>query len=271
MYGFHYHRATSLDDAAQRIAGDPDTKLLAGGMSLIPMMKLRLARASSVVDLCELKGLQGIEVDRSRGSLTIRAMTTHANVGASSVVRENIPAVARLAGGIGDPHCRNRGTIGGSLAHSDPAACYPSAVLSLNATIVTNQREIPADEFFLGVFETALEPGEIVTAVRFPIPEVATYIKFIQPASRFSLVGVFVSLRDGRCRVAVTGAGDRVFRVVDFEDALSDAFVPDAIEGISVSPDGLTSDIYGDPEYRAHLIQVLTKRAVMQCLQNSSV
>lgn len=264
MYAFNYHRAASIDDASRSLLDRPEAKLLAGGMSLVPMMKLRLAQASDIIDLCDLDELKGVEVNGR--TLKIRAMTTHANVAASKVVRDAIPAIAALAGGIGDPHCRNRGTIGGSLAHSDPAACYPTGTLSLGAVIETNRREIAADDFFRGSFETALEVGEILSSVKFPIPDCAAYVKFVQPASRFSLVGVFVSRLNGVCRVAVTGSAAKVFRVPDFEKALSKDFRPEAIDGIAVSDKDLNTDIYGDPEYRAHLIGVLTKRAVQQCV-----
>lgn len=268
MYSFQYHRARSVDDAGRALNDNPDAKLLAGGMSLLPMMKLRLARASDIVDLCDVAGLSGLSVED--GALTIRAMTTHADVAASEVVRRAIPALAHLAGGIGDPHCRNRGTIGGSLAHADPAACYPSGVLSLGATIETNKRRIAADEFFHSAFETALEPAEIVASVSFPIPECACYVKFPQPASRFALCGVFVARTGGQARVAATGAAECAFRVPAIEEALSDAFVPDALDGIEVPQDGLGSDIYGDPEYRAHLVTVLARRAVEGCVQDTA-
>jgi len=265
MHSFSYHRVSSLDEAERILLSNPDAKLLAGGMSLLPMMKLRLAQASDIIDLGYMPKLCGIE--RIGDHLTIGAMTTHAVVAASALVQEKIPAISDLAGGIGDPHCRNRGTIGGSISHSDPAACYPSGVLSLDGTVVTNRREIAADSFFIGAFETALEPGEIVAAVKLPIPEMAAYIKFIQPASRFSIVGVFVSRNKGRVRAAVTGAGLGVFRVEEIERALEGDFSPEAIDGIKVSDRDLTTDIHARADYRAHLITVLAKRAVASCLE----
>lgn len=265
MHSFSYHRVSSVDEAERLLLANPDAKLLAGGMSLMPMMKLRLAQASDIIDLGYLPQLRGIE--HAGDHLAIGAMTTHAVVAASALVREKIPGISDLAGGIGDPHCRNRGTIGGSLAHSDPAACYPSGVLSLGGTIVTSRREIAADSFFLGAFETALEPGEIVVAVKLPIPEMAAYIKFIQPASRFSIVGVFASRNNGRVRVAVTGAGLGVFRVEEIEKALEGNFAPEAIDGITISDRDLMTDIHARADYRAHLITVLAKRAVLSCLE----
>ena len=265
MHSFTYHRVSSLGEAEQLLLANPDAKLLAGGMSLMPMMKLRLAQASDIIDLGYLPELCGIE--QVGDFLSIGAMTTHAVVAASALVKEKIPGISDLAGGIGDPHCRNRGTIGGSLAHSDPAACYPSAVLSLDGIIVTNRREIAADDFFVGAFETALGPGEIVIAVKLPIPEMAAYIKFIQPASRFSIVGVFASRNKGRARVAVTGAKLGVFRVAEIEKALENEFSPQAIDGIQVSDRDLASDIHARADYRAHLIPVLARRAVLSCLE----
>jgi carbon-monoxide dehydrogenase medium subunit len=260
MYHFDYHRAGSVDEASKMLAASPDAKLLAGGMSLLPMLKLRLAQTSDIIDLCDIADLRGIEV--SNDSVVIRAMTTHATVAASKEVGKAIRALAGLANGIGDPHCRNRGTLGGSLAHNDPAACYPSSVLALNATIQTNRRKIAADDFFSSSFETALEPDELITSVIFPIPSHAAYAKFPQPASRFSLVGVFVAKHKDGVRVAVTGSAAKVFRLPEFEQALSQRFEPNAIDALGVSEAGLSTDIYGDPEYRAHLIKVLTARAV---------
>lgn len=263
MKGFEYHRASSIDDASKLALRHPGAKLLAGGMSLIPMLKLRLAAASHIIDLADLSNLTGIEVDHSH--VTIRAMTTHATVAAARDVRSLIPSLAGLAGGIGDPHCRNRGTIGGSLAHNDPAACYPSSVMALNATVRTNRRDIKADDFFKSFFQTALDVGEIITSVIFPVPKRAAYIKFQQPASRFALVGVFVAEVVEGVRVAITGCAGTVFRVPDFERALDRSFQADSIDPIKVSQTGLNDDLYGDAEYRAHLIKVLAKRAVEAC------
>ncbi len=264
MYKFEYHRAASLEEASRMLVERPEAKLIAGGMSLVPMLKLRLARASDIIDLCGLPDLQGIEV--RDGRVVIRAMTTHAAVAASEQVRRAIPALAALAGGIGDPHCRNRGTLGGSLAHNDPAACYPSGVLALDATVQTNRREIVADEFFKSPFETALGPGEIITSVSFPVPDRAAYVKFPQPASRFALAGIFVSIKGAAVRVAVTGCAATAFRMPRFEAALGRSFQPDALDPIEVPESGLSTDIYADPEYRAHLIKVLTRRAVRACM-----
>jgi carbon-monoxide dehydrogenase medium subunit len=224
-------------------------------------MKLRLAAPGNLIDLSRVEELRSIE--RSARSVTIGAMTTHAEVANSPEVREAIPALAELAEMIGDPHVRNRGTIGGSVANNDPSADYPAACLALNATIVTNKRKIPADEFFTGLFETALEEGEIITRISFPIPAKAGYAKFRNPASRYALVGVFVAKRASEIRVAVTGAGaSGVFRVPAMEQALATRFSAKSLEGVTVPPDELNSDIHADAQYRAHLISVMARRAV---------
>ena len=264
MYDFEYSKPKSLDDAAAKLSGSDDIKLLAGGMSLIPALKMRLARYSGLVDLGALGALKGIR--REGGTIVIGAMTTHAEVAASAEVGRAIRALAVLAGGIGDPLVRNRGTIGGSIANADPAADYPAGVLGLAATIVTNRREIAAADFFLGLFETALHSGEIIIAVRFPIPEAAAYCKFRQPASRFALVGVFVAKTAGGVRVAVTGAGPSVFRFKQAEAALAKQFDAAALDGIALSPDGLNSDIHAGAEYRASCVAVMAKRAVAAAL-----
>ena len=265
MYPYRYHRPDTIADAERVLASGEDGRPLAGGMSLIPVMKHRLAAPSDLVDLAGLGGLVGVSAEP--GVLAIRAMTPHAAVAASGTVKETIPALATLAGGIGDPLVRNRGTVGGSLANNDPAACYPSAALALGAEIVTTKRPIPAGDFFLGMFETALEAGELIVEVRFPVPAAASYRKFPNPASRFSIVGVFLArFADGSVRVAVTGAGPRVFRVEAFEHALSAGFGPDSLAGLSVPPDGLTDDLHGSAAYRAHLIEVLTEDAIAECL-----
>lgn len=258
MYDFTYHRPDSVAHAAGLIANH-EAKLLAGGMSLLPSLKLRLARYSDLVDLKSIQGLRG--VTRDGGTLIIGALTQHAVVAASDVVRQAIPALAVLAGGIGDPLVRNRGTIGGSIANADPAADYPSSLLGLGATVITQEREIPGDDFFKGLFETALTPGEIITAVRFPIPERAGYVKLPHPASRFAIVGVFVAKTAAGVRVAVTGAGASAFRFRDAERALGADFSPVALSKIVVDATGLNSDIHASAEYRAHAIGVLTKRA----------
>jgi aerobic carbon-monoxide dehydrogenase medium subunit len=260
MYAFEYHRPQSLAGAAADLA-KPEAKALAGGMTLLPTMKQRLASPSALVDLKSVRELAGIA--REGDNIVIGAMTRHAEVARNAVVQAAIPALASLAGGIGDPHVRNMGTIGGSLANNDPAADYPAAALALGATIVTNKRRIGAQEFFTGLFETALETGELVTQVSFPIPQKAAYMKFRNPASRYALVGVFVAKTAGGARVAVTGAGSSgVFRAEAFEAALDKNFSPSALEGVSVPASGLNSDIHADADYRAHLIGVMAKRAV---------
>ncbi|TCT12698.1 carbon-monoxide dehydrogenase medium subunit [Tepidamorphus gemmatus] len=260
MYQFNYHRPDSIRKAAALLAKHEDAKLLAGGHTLLPTMKQRLAAPSDLIDLSGIPDLSGIEL-KGR-TLHIGAMTRHAEVAESQIVRSSIPALAKLAAGIGDPHVRHRGTIGGSVANNDPNADYPAACLGLGATIVTNKRRIAADDFFTGMFETALEPGEIITKVLFPVPRKAGYAKFANPASRYALVGVFVSKRGGEVRVAVTGAGPCVFRVPQFEAALSQRFAPKALDGLEVSAEGLNSDIHGSAEYRANLVAVMARRAV---------
>jgi aerobic carbon-monoxide dehydrogenase medium subunit len=260
MDTMHYHRPASVADAVKLAGQHADDKLLAGGQSTLPSMRLGLLSPTGWIDLAGIAELQGIRVDGD--TVVIGAMTTHADVAASNDVRTRIPALAQLAGGIGDRQVRNRGTLGGSLANDDPAACYPAAVLGLGATVQTDRRTIAADEFFKGLYETALAPGEIITAVRFPVPEKAAYLKFRQPASRFALVGVFVAKTGGKVRVAVTGAGPSVFRVKALEDRLNANFAPASCDGVSVPANGLNSDIHGSAEYRAHLITVLAKRAV---------
>lgn len=259
MYQFTYHRPESLSAAIAQLAADGDAKALAGGQTLLPTMKQRLASPSAIVDLGKIADLAGIS--REGDAIAIGAMTRHADV--ATTVRQAIPALAELADGIGDPQVRNKGTIGGSLANNDPAADYPAAVLALNATIVTNKREIAADAFFNGLFETALEPGELIVKVRFPIPQKAAYQKFPNPASRYALVGVFVAKTASGVRVAVTGAGaNGVFRASAIEAALGSNFSAPALASLNVSADGFNTDIHADAAYRAHLIGVLAKRAV---------
>jgi carbon-monoxide dehydrogenase medium subunit len=262
MYNFTYHRAGSVDAAAAKLAEGDEAKLLAGGMTLLPTMKQRLARPSDLIDLNEIAGLSGITV--AGGAVTIGATTRHADVAASAEVKQAIPALAKLAGGIGDPAVRNRGTIGGSIANNDPAADYPAAVLGLGATVITNKREIAGDDFFLGLFETALQDGEIITAVRFPVPQKAGYFKFPNPASRYAVVGVFVAKTANGVRVAVTGAGPCVFRQAEMEAALASNFSVGALSGITQDPDGLNEDIHASAEYRANLVVVGAKRAVAE-------
>jgi carbon-monoxide dehydrogenase medium subunit len=261
MYAFEYHRPSSLRQAASLVDKMEDSKLLAGGHTLLPTMKQRLASPGSLIDLGRIDELRGIE--RSARSVTIGAMTTHAEVAGSSEIREAIPGLAELAEQIGDPHVRHRGTIGGSIANNDPAADYPAACLALGATIVTNKRKFAAAEFFKGLFETALDEGEIITKVTFPIPAKAAYAKFRNPASRYALVGVFVAKRAGEIRVAVTGAGaDGVFRWSEAETALAKRFSAKSLDGMVAPADGLIADIHADSEYRAHLIGVMARRAV---------
>jgi carbon-monoxide dehydrogenase medium subunit len=260
MYEFDYHQPTSVDEAAELLATKDNSKLLAGGMSLLPTLKLRLAQYSNVVDLAALEGMAGIKHDGA--TLSIGAMTHHYDVASSDVVRQAIPALAALAGGIGDPLVRNRGTIGGSIANADPAADFPAAVLGLGATVVTNKRSMAGDDFFTGLFETALEPAEIIKAVRFPIPLAAGYVKFPNPASRFALVGVFVAKTPGGVRVAVTGAGSCVFRLKAAEAALSKKFTASAVGDIKIDLRTLSTDLHATAEYRAHAVAVMLKRAV---------
>ncbi len=260
MYNFEYQKPRSVADAAKAIAGAEDGKLLAGGMTLIPTLKQRLAKPSDLVDLGGIPELKGIK--RDGNAVVIGAMTKHVEVATSDVVKSAIPALAQLAEMIGDPQVRNRGTLGGSIANNDPAADYPAAVLALGATVITNRRRITADDFFTGMFETALEPDEIVIAVSFPVAEKAGYEKFRNPASRYAIVGVFVARTSGGVRVAVTGAGPSVFRQKDMEAALGKSFTPDAVANVKQSADGLNSDIHASAEYRAHLVTVMAKRAV---------
>ncbi len=261
MYDFDYHRPASLNEAAALLATKGDKKLLAGGMSLIPSLKLRLNRYSALVDLGALQDIKGIR--REGDALVIGAMTPHAAVAASTEVRNTLPALADLAEGIGDPLVRNRGTLGGSMANADPAADYPAGVVGLGATVITNQREIAADDFFTGVFETALQAGEIITAVRFPIPQKAAYAKYRQPASRFAIVGVFVAKTGNGVRVAVTGAAPSVFRFTKAEAALAQRFDPAALDGITLNAENLNADIHASAEYRAHSVIEMAKRAVL--------
>ncbi len=259
MQGFNYQSPSSLGDAAKGVAA-ADAKFVAGGQSLIAAMKLGLSAPSALIDLAGIASLKGITV--SGNAVTIGAMTTHATVAASPDVRKAIPALAQLAGGIGDRQVRNRGTLGGSLANADPAACYPAAVLGLGATIKTDKREIPADQFFTGLYETALQDGEVIVSVSFPIPQKAGWQKFKQPASRFSIVGVFVAKTAGGVRVAVTGGGPKVFRAKALEDKLTADYSAKACDGVKIDASGLNSDLHGSAQYRAALIPVLAGRAV---------
>ena len=260
MHDFSYHRPAELGAAQATLKQASDPKLLAGGMTLIPTLKQRLANPSDVIDLGRVAGLKGIK--RDGDTLVIGAMTCHADVAASDEVKRAIPALSVLADGIGDPSVRHRGTIGGSIANADPAADYPACIVGLGATIETTEREIAADEFFLALFTTALGPHEIIKSVRFPIPEKAHYLKFRHPASGYAVVGVMVAKFASFIRVGVTGAGPSAFRITAMEQALAKSFTPAAIEAIKVPADDLLGDIHCSAEFRAHLIGVMAKRAV---------
>jgi carbon-monoxide dehydrogenase medium subunit len=262
MYTFDYQRPATRAAATSAMKGD--ARFLAGGQSLVQAMKLRLASSERLVDLGGIADLKGIQVDAN--GVRIGAMTTHAAVAASADVRKAIPALAELAGSIGDPMVRNAGTIGGSIANADPAADYPAALLGLGATVHTDRRDIAADAFFTGLFETALQPGELITAVSFPRPQRAAYVKFKQPASRFALVGVFVSQGAGGVRVAVTGAKSSVFRVKAMEDALARSFTPETAKAIVVPADDINADLHASAGYRAAMISVMASRAVAAAL-----
>ncbi len=263
MNDFEFHRPESVAAAVAAQKKARDGKYLGGGQSLLPVMKLGLAEPTDLVSIANLKELKGIKVDGK--DLVVGGAVTHAEVAESAEVRRAIPAIAELAAHIGDAQVRNRGTLGGSLAHDDPAADYPAAVLALGATIQTDRRAIPADAFFKGMFETALAPDELIVAVRFPVPEKAAYAKLAHPASRFALVGVFVARGPVGLRAAVTGAGSGVFRSKEVEAALGKKFAPDALDGVEVPSAGLTGDPFGSAEYRAHLVAVLARRAVEAC------
>lgn len=258
MYAFTYERPSTAAAAAQ-LAG-AGGKPLAGGQSLLPSMRLRLSNPGQIVDLGGVAELVGIR--REGNAITIGAMTRHADVAESADVQAAIPALAALAAGIGDRQVRARGTLGGSVANNDPAACYPSAVLGLSATVVTTKRQIAADDFFLGMYTTALEEGELIKEIRFPIPKKAAYLKFKQPASRFALVGVFVAQTDAGVRVAVTGAASCVFRHAGLEAALNQSFTPQAAAGVKIDAGDLNGDLHASAAYRAQLISVQTQRAV---------
>ena len=263
-YAFNYHRASTTDEAQTLFAAAPEAKFLAGGQTLIPAMKQRLANPSDLIDITGLKELSFIE--ERGGTIVIGAGTRHSAVAGSDLVRTRIPALAELAEEIGDPAVRHMGTLGGSLATSDPAADYPAAVLGLGASVVTTSKTVPADSWFLGLFQTALADGEIITRVAFPIPLRAGYAKFRNSASHYAIAGVFVAQTNSGTRVAVTGAGPFVFRVPAMEEALARRFHPDAIAGISVSAGNLNGDLHASAEYRAHLVPVMAKRAVVSAL-----
>lgn len=259
MYDFAYHKPSTVADAVKLLA-DPDAKAVSGGHTLIPALKHRLNKPSALVDLSGIAELKGIR--RQGNAIVIGALTRHVEVANSAEVKAAIPALAYLASHIGDVQVRNRGTMGGSVSNNDPAADYPAAVLGLGATVHTSRRKIAADDFFLGMFTTALEQDEILTAIEFPIVDKAGYAKMKNPASRYVMAGVFVSKAGGAVRVAVNGAGPCVFRQADMEQALAANWSPDAVAGIQQSPEGLNGDIHGSAEYRAHLVTVMAKRAV---------
>ena len=262
MYAFEYVNPTSA--AAATAAAQGDARFLAGGQSLVQALKLRISQTGTLVDLngvAELKGIKSVA-----GSVVIGAMTRHSEVARSAVVMQAIPALADLASGIGDQMVRNQGTLGGSIANADPAACYPAALLALGATIRTPQRTFGADKFFTGLFETALAPGELLTSVEFPVPDQAAYVKFKQPASRFALIGVFVARFGSTVRVAVTGAKSSVFRATAIETALSQSFTAAAAAAVKLSPEGINGDMHGSAEYRAAMVSVMAGRAVAKAL-----
>jgi aerobic carbon-monoxide dehydrogenase medium subunit len=265
MYAFAYHRPATLDEALSLLGDGDETRLLAGGQTLIATMKQRLASPDSVIDLKGITGLSGIKAEGD--GISVGALTRHAEVAASPLVRKTIPALAELAETIGDPQVRNRGTLGGSIANNDPAADYPAALLGLGAVVHTNEREIAADDFFTGMFDTDLVRGEIVTSVWFPTPQRAAYVKFANPASRFALVGVFAAQTKSDVRVAVTGAAPRVYHLTEAERLLQQSFTPEALEGFRIPALGLNSDIHADAAYRAHLVSVIARRAVAAALR----
>jgi len=263
MYATSYIKAKDVADAVSHLNGADEGKLLAGGQTLIPTLKQRLAASDCLVDLADA-GLSGISDEGS--SIRIGAMTRHVEVETSGLVRKAIPALAALAGGIGDRQVRNCGTIGGSVANNDPSACYPSAVMALGATIHTDKRDIAAGDYFAGMFETDLGEDEVITAISFPKPEAAAYVKFPNPASRYAMVGVFVAKAASGVAVAITGAGqDGVFRHDGLEAALNNSFSADSVDGVAVDDSSLMSDMHASADYRAHLITEMTKRAVAAC------
>ncbi len=260
MYQFDYHAPNSIESALKALREHDESKIVAGGMTLLPTMKQRLARPQTLIDINRILSLGGIS--KEGGVILIGAMTRHADVACSSVLRDCIPGLADLAGGIGDPQVRNRGTIGGSVANNDPAADYPAGLVGLGATVITDRREMLADDFFTGMFETALEEDEIITTVRFPIPKRSVYMKLPNPASRYAIVGVMVAETHDGIRVAVTGAASSVFRIEEMETALQKEFTADAIASIALDGAEFNEDIHASAEYRAHLVNVMARRSV---------
>ena len=262
MYDFDYHKPSSVADAVKLLSADPDARPISGGQTLLPALKHRLNRPTSLVDLSGIAELRGVK--REGDKISVGALTKHFEVQNSPEIQSAIPALAYMATVIGDIQVRNRGTMGGSVANNDPAADYPAAVLALDATVVTDKRRIASDDFFQGMFTTALEPGELLVAIEFPVPEKAGYAKMRNPASRYVMAGVFVAKTKGGVRVVVNGAGPGVFRQTEMEQALSANWSPDAVAGIKQPSEGLNSDIHGSAEYRAHLVAVMAKRAVAE-------
>ena len=264
MYNFNYHRPTSIEQAVEIFIDSEDASYLAGGHTLLPSMKQRLASPTDIIDLGGISSLVGIKCEND--SVVIGALTKHEEVATSALVSREIPSIAKLASNIGDAQVRNRGTIGGSIANSDPAADYPAAVLGLDATLLTNKRQIKADDFFVDMFETALEEGEILQEVKFPKPEISVYKKLPNPASRYAVVGVFIARRDGQVRVAITGAGPSVFRASELESRLVESFSVDAIENVTLENELMNDDMHASSAYRASLCVVMAKRAVADIL-----
>lgn len=264
MYSFNYLRAASVPQASERLRSQPSARLLAGGQSLIASMKLRLTDPVELIDLSGIASLSGIQIDGQ--SVTVGAMTRHAEVASSAELQGALPSLAALAGGIADRMVRNMGTLGGSVANNDPAADYPAAVLALDATVITDRRHIAADAFFLGMFQTALEADEIIAAIAFRVPRRGAYVKFRHPASRYATVGVYVADFGDAVRVAVTGAGPVVFRVAEMERALASRFAPEAIADIRIPAEGLNADIHAGADYRAEMVSVMASRAVERAL-----
>ena len=260
MYDFAYHKPSSVADTVKLLSADPDARPISGGQTLLPALKHRLNRPTSLVDLSGIAELKGVK--REGDKITVGALTRHIEVQDNPDIKAAIPALAYMATVIGDIQVRNRGTMGGSVANNDPAADYPAAVLALDATLVTDKRRIASDDFFQGMFTTALEPGELLVAIEFPIPEKAGYAKMRNPASRYVMAGAFVAKTGGAVRVAINGAGPGVFRQTEMEKALTANWSPDAVAGVKQDADGLNSDIHGSAEYRAHLVTVMAKRAV---------
>lgn len=262
MYAFSYERPTSVADAVQALKNNEDAQLLAGGQTFIPTLKQRLAQPDTLIDLNRIEDLRFIREEGD--AVVIGAMSRHGEIADSDVVKSRIPGLVVMAGQIGDPAVRNRGTIGGSIANNDPSACYPAALLAYGATVHTDRRQIPAEEFFLDMFETALEPDEIVTAVSIPVPEASYYSKFANPASRYAIVGVMVAKTKDGVRVGVTGAKTCAYRATEIEDALNANFSPTALDGLTIDATDMNGDIHASPAYRAHLIKIMAKRAVEQ-------